>query len=311
MPSPTQPLGKIYTLKMAVNLIILWLKKETQTELDPEIVKGFVNLAILDVAEIISGAGSDDYGKTADISDIASSVVAAGVLATSYNNTTGVIANALPHTLTSADVGKRVVVIETTPTGAVLDTIITEILSITDANNFVVSAKGTANLPGVGNYVYYTIFSVHSSTSIDLSSYKLSNITKITSSTIGEVRKAGDKEFDNLYRFDEKQYGVFWFKHGQYLYLYVGTAVTNAGDLVLWYTSYPQRITGEDDLLDIRDTYAPLYIAKAKNYCLEHLEMAAPEALTNLIDQKTKEVRDNILREKGLIEKKNKKASEL
>ena len=69
--APTKPLGKIYTLKKARSIIARWLKKETQEELAPELVDDLINLSILDVAEILSGAGSDDYGKTANITDAA------------------------------------------------------------------------------------------------------------------------------------------------------------------------------------------------------------------------------------------------
>ena len=300
MPSPTQPLAKIYTLKMVVNTIILWLKKETQEELDEEIVKGFVNLAVLDVAEIISGAGSDDYGKTAIINDQSSSVTTNIIQNATYTDSTRTI-NKAAHGLTSADVGRRISIWSGTNISA-----IAEIEEIIDNNNFKIT-KALGN-----NYtVNYAVFSAHSSYMIDLSPYKIANITKITDSINKEVIKVGDREFDNLHRFDEKQNKVYWFKHGQYLYLYKGANVPSLGTLTLWYTSYPQRVTEDNDYLDIRDNYIPLVVAKAKNYALEHLGMTAPESLNNLIDQKTREIRENILREKGIIESKNRSGKEL
>ncbi|MEM3091546.1 MAG: hypothetical protein QXD05_00210 [Candidatus Pacearchaeota archaeon] len=299
MPSPTQPLAKIYTLKMVVNTIILWLKKENQQELDPEIVKGFVNLATLDVAEIISGAGSDDYGKTAIINDQASSVTTNIIQNANYTDAARNI-NKNNHGLTANDVGKRISVWMGTTIAA-----IGEIEEIIDNNNF----KITKAL-GQDGIINYAVFSAHSTFTVDLSPYKIANITKITDSINKEVIKAGDREFDNLHRFDEKQNKVYWFKHGQYLYLYKGSNVQNIGTLTLWYTSYPQRVMNDDDYLDIRDNYIPLVVAKAKNYALEHLGMTAPESLTSLIDAKTREIRENILREKGLIEQKNRKGIE-
>jgi hypothetical protein len=299
MAFTVKPLGKIYTLKMVVNTVILWLKKENQQELDADVVKGFANLATLDVAEIISGAGSDDYGKTANITDQAASATATIVQSATYTDATRNVLKAA-HGLVAADVGKRISIWIGTTRAA-----IAEIESITDVDNFIITkalgADGTAN---------YAVFSAHSGVNVDLSTYKLSNITKITDSISKEVIKAGDKEFDNLHRFDEKQNKIYWFKHGQYLYFYKGTEVADFGDLTLWYNSYPQRVTEETDYMDIRDNYIPLVIAKTKNHALEHLGLSAPESLTSLIDQKTREIRESILREKGIIEQKNQKGRE-
>ncbi len=299
MAYTVKPLGKIYTLKMVVNTVILWLRKENQQELDADVVKGFANLATLDVAEIISGAGSDDYGKTANISDQAASATTSIVQTATYTDLTRNV-NKTAHGLVAADIGKRIAIWISTTRAA-----IAEIESITDAANFIITkalgGDGTAN---------YAVFSAHSTANIDLSTYKISNITKLTDSISKEVIKSGDKEFDNLHRFDEKQNKIYWFKHGQYLYLYKGTTVAAYGDLTLWYNSYPQRTTEDDDFMDIRDNYIPLVIAKTKNHALEHLGLAAPESLTNLIDQKTREIRESILREKGIIEQKNQKGRE-
>jgi len=73
MAYTTNPLGKLYTLITVVNTIVLWLKKETQKELDPEFVKVLVNLSVMDVSEILSGAGSSDYSKDVDVTDQAGS----------------------------------------------------------------------------------------------------------------------------------------------------------------------------------------------------------------------------------------------
>ncbi len=299
MAFTVKPLGKIYTLKMVKNTVILWLKKENQQDLDPDVVAGFANLATLDVAEIISGAGSDDYGKTASITDQAASATATIVQSATYTDTTRNILKTA-HGLTAADIGKRIALWLSTTRAA-----IAEIESITDVDNFIITKALGA--PGTVNYA---VFSAHSTENIDLSVYKISNITKLTDSISKEVIKVGDKEFDNLARFDEKQNKIYWFKHGQYLYLYKGTNVAAYGDLTLWYNSYPQRVTEDTDFMDIRDNYIPLVIAKTKNMCLEHLGLAAPESLTNLIDQKTREIRESILREKGLIDQKNQKGKE-
>jgi hypothetical protein len=295
MPSgPTKPLGLIYTQKMAVNTIILWLKKENQTELDPTFVAGIINLSVIDVAEIISGAGSDDYGKTAVISDTSSNqsntIVSPAVYSPSANNI-----SAANHGLTAANVGQRIIFWESTAFAA-----IASIVNIIDSNNFIVSnGFGSSN-----QTISYAVFSSYATPNVDLSQYPLSNITKVVDSISNEVIKVGDREFDNLYRFDEKQNKLYWFKHGQTLFLYKGTNVPAFGTLTLFYNSYPQRTYNDNDFLDIRDMYVPLVIAKAKNSCLEHLGVEPPESLQTTIDSKTASIRDNILRERQAIEQK-------
>jgi DNA-binding protein len=295
MPSPTKPLALIYTMKMAVNTIILWLKKENQTELDPEFVKSIINLSTIDVAEIISGAGSDDYGKTVIISDAASSVSSLIVTGSSYTDATRTVTKTM-HGLSVADAGKRISLWNGTS-----NAVIAEIVQVTDSANFIISKAFGED---ISNTVSYAVFSANSSTNVDLSIYPISQITKIVDSISNEVIKVGDREFDNLYRFDEKQNKLYWFKHGQALFLYKGANVVNFGTLIMFYNSYPQRVMEDTDYLDIRDMYVPLVIAKAKNYCLEHLGIEPPESLQNLIDSKTASIRDNIMREKQIIEQK-------
>jgi hypothetical protein len=404
MPSsPLKPLALIYNLKMVVNTIILWLKKENQTELDPAFVASVVNLSILDVAEIISGAGGDDYGKTAVITDISSSVSNNMVKAVSYTDSSLTV-NSPSHSLTILDIGKRIalwsyvaanintyvitidgnngtydtatvklngtnlftghainalifnsltaafpqntghtigdnwtlttqiisgtthistpVYAGTDSTTPLITTSITgsdsslpmpedlaaiaAIAGIVDANNFTITIALGQNFT---NNLNYAIFSAFSASNIDLTQFPISHITKLTDSISMEVIKVGDREFDNLYRFDEKQNKIFWFKHGQTLFLYKGTAIPAFGELTLFFDSYPQRAYNDTDLLDIRDMYIPLVIAKAKNYCLEHLGIEPPEQLQNAIDAKTASIRDTILREKQIIDQKASKNS--
>jgi len=87
--------------------------------------------------------------------------------------------------------------------------------------------------------------------------------------------------------------------------LYQGTDVAAIGDLLMTFNSYPQKTEEDDDTLDIRDMYVPLVILKAKNFCVEHLGLTAPESLTNAIDQKSREIRENIIKEKEIANQKN------
>lgn len=289
MSYTVKPLGKLYTLIYVVNNIILWLRKETQKDLDPDFVKVLVNLSVLDVAEILSGAGSSDYSKDVNITDQAASFTTTIKQSATYTNSTRNVF-LTTHGLTASDIGKRIAIwIGTTRAG------IAEIESITDADNFVITkalgGDGTAN---------YAVLSFHSSPTVDLSTYNIAQVTKILDSVNGEVVEKPDKVFDNIYRFPTWQNKVFYNVRGQYLHLKQGTEVAAIGDLTMSYNSYPQKTEEDADQLDIRDMYLPLVTLKAKNYCIEHLGLVPPESLTNAIDQKSREVRENIQKEKEL-----------
>lgn len=290
-------LSKLYQLKDAVEIISLWLKKEIQRELDPEFVKLLINLATLDIAEIISSAGADDYSQDVDIAPDTSSIVTTFVTAT-YANTTKTITK-VGHGLTAGDIGKRIAVINSTTSLTKL--LIAQIVSITSPDAFTIS------LPyGTDGAVSYAVFpSYLYNVAVDLTQYNFAGITKVYSDINKEVLAVGDVEFDNLYRFPTKQNKCYYNVRGQKMYLIKGSSVANFGNLTITYNRNPNKVVNDNDYLDIRDNYVPLVILKAKNYCMEHLGLTAPETLTNVIDQKTRDIREGILREKEVANLKN------
>lgn len=296
MADTAKPLGRLFTLGEIVSDITLWLRKETQKELDPDFLKKLVNYAVIDVAEIISGAGSGDYSKDANISDEASSVSTTIVQDASYVDTTRTVTKSA-HGLTSAGIGKRIALWYSTVKAAIV-----EIESIPSINTFVLSKALGGDIESGLNY---SVFSAHSSPTVDLSQYNIAQVTKVFDSINKEVIEVGDKEFDNLYRFDTRKNKCYYNVRGQTLYLEKGSDVAAWGTISMSYNSYPQKTTEEDDQLDIRDMYVPLVILKAKNFAIEHLGEASPESLTNAIDQKSREVRENIQREKEIASQKN------
>lgn len=183
---PVKPLGKLFTLISVVNTILLWLKQDLQSELEPELVKSFVNLAIIDVSETPAVKESDDYGQI-------------------------------------------------------------------------------VKLPTQTSTVY------------DLYSYNLSGIAKIVSTTAGEVISLDSSEIENISRYPDKQNKIYWNKIGMNLSLYIGIGISNRGDLNMYYKTLPQLHTLDNELLDIRDNYISLIIARAKDYCKEHLGLAVPQ----------------------------------
>lgn len=294
--SPTNPLATIYTIDAIVKTIAQWLKQESQEELDLEFIKTLVNIAILNVSETISGAGGDDYYKSVVIANSSSSVSAIIVTGRSYTDATKTISSP-SHGFTSADIGKRIALWNGT-TKAMIATI----ASITDTNFFTIDQAFGADIAGT---VSYSVFSQFSDTSINLSSYPILDIIKITDSINKEVVFTSAKSFDNLSRFPEKQNKIYYTKLGQFLFFFIGTSISAVGTWTMWYNSYPQKVMNDGDYVDIRDSYVPLVIELSKQYCLQHLNINVPDTITQAIENKTASMRDNILKRQALTMQKS------
>ena len=266
------------------------------------------NLAVLNVAETISSAGGDDYGKTDTITSSSSNITSSVVTGTSYTDSTKTI-NKTAHGLTAASIGSRISILVNNTGTSLLTAAITEITGITDADNFTIAQAIGSDVPAGSTTlsITYAVFSPFSGPTVNLSDYPMINITKITDSVNKEIRYVSPTRFDNLSRYDEYEYGIWYTKHGQILYFYIGTQITSIGVWTLFYATYPQRVMIDDDLLDIRDPYIPLVTDLAKSYALEHLNKAVPDTLQTSISNKTNSVKDNIItRQQMLMQKENK-----
>lgn len=271
-------LSKIFTVGNVVNTVLLWLKQEMQHELEPNLVRNFANLAVIEEAEKVS-VHSDDYGKTADVTDAASNVSTTIITGANYVDSTRVVTKAT-HGLVTADVGKRIILQTATRVG------IAWIESITDDDNFVVTNAFGVDI--ADNSLSYIVLSHHSTSTIDLSSYKIMNIVKLYSSVHKEIPKLGDIEADNIERNDFKvENKVYWYKHGEFIFLVVPSGVS-IGSLKLFYNSYPEKKTLDTEYFDIRDNYIPQVIKRTKIYCLDHLGLTPPASLDQVIEAESK-----------------------
>ncbi len=292
-PSPVNPLAVIYTAGMVAGTIGQWLNKENMQQLDPEFIKSLMNLAILNVAETISGAGGDDYGRTALLSDSSSSVTSAIGTDAAWNESANTVTKTA-HGLTANNAGQLIALWSAAPSA-----MIAQIVSITDADNFVITPCNTSY---TGPYSY-AVFTALPGSPLNISGYPILNIIKIVDSINYECIEVGSKNFDNLYRFPEKQNKTYWYKNGQYLYFYIGANVASVGTRTMSYNSYPQRVMNDNDFLDIKDAYVPLVIDFTKSYCIEHLGGLASGDLTASIAAKVAAVRQNILLRQQLVAK--------
>jgi hypothetical protein len=290
-------LSKIFTVGHVVNTVLLWLREEMQDDLEPNLVKNFANMAVMEEAEKISVSNTSDYGKITSLTDAAVNVSTTLVTGTStYTNSTKTVFS-VGHGLVAADVGKRVILRTSTRLG------ISEISEIPTINTFVLNKAFGVDV-GAG-LLTYTVLSHHASSNIDISGLKIMNITKLYSSTHKEVKKLGDIEADNIERNDFKGFKVYWYQHGEYIILVVPAGQV-IGDLTLYYNSYPEEKTLDTEYFDIRDNYIPQVIKRTKQYCLEHLGMTPPEALTPVTEQMSEKNKNTVIERRSAIENENK-----
>jgi hypothetical protein len=248
--------------------------------LDTEL-NDFIHLAICDLAELLNAAKYPDYGVPVVINTVSPGGIVTGATYTSSTNNI----QQTSHGFTSADIGKLIAFQYSTTFQAVA-----KIVSITDANNFIVSN-------GFGSSTYtinYCTFTASQSITIDISSYRLDTITKVVDSINGLVVPADDNDIENYSTMDQKQYNVFWDRIGDTLYLYKGTHVASLGTLTLFYNRLPIKATLSTDYLDIRDKYMKLALDKAKILVYETLKQQPPENLTSTTNTSVAAIRQGI-----------------
>jgi hypothetical protein len=267
-------LSKDYTLKAMRGLVTLWQQKLSISELDPDLVDDFINLAVGDTFQESADQIMEDYGRKQDLSDAASAFAAATVIALAFTTADKKI-NKVAHGLTASDVGKRIMFGQVvTTTGVITYLTIANILSIIDADNFIVSHTPGVNLPqgGPAKDVFYAVLPLHSTAMLDTSGLHIYRVRKIVDSANGEVIEVKDaREFENLSRYPQKQNKIYYYVHGEVIQLFKGANVGSYGTLTLHYYGYPVIPATEDDYLDIKDFHMPVVIQKVQNYILAHL----------------------------------------
>lgn len=289
-------LAKIYTQKKARDILSLWVGEISQQTLEPSLLEDFLDLATLDVAEVLNGATIPDYGRTTILNDSTSSYLAAIVTEASYLHTTRTIGKVAHGYTTSVDVGKRIAFWNTTD-DPVTHMSIAQIESITDVDNFVVSPANLVSSISAPN-CDFGVFTAHQTSTLSIASLKFSHLAMIRDTNNGEWIEKKNKEFQNLANYTQFQENIYYYRHGESIFIYEGTSASTIGTITLEYFGFPTLPSVETDYLDIRDIYVPLVIAKTKNYVYEHLQRTPPEALSSIIAQKTQQIRDANLSEK-------------
>lgn len=268
-------LSKDYTLAIFRGIVILWQKELNISRLDPDLVDDFINLAVNDAFEEKADAIMYDYGRTQNLNDSGSAFSENTSIAGSFTHSTKNIEDT-GHGLTASDIGKRIIFGDAqTGSGGTKYVTIGTIVSITDADNFVVSHSPGVDIPWLGgptSVLFYAVLPAHSSLQLDLSALRIFRVRKLVDSVNGEVIPVFDaRDFENLANYPQKQNKVYYYEHGEIIQLYQGDNVGSLGTLTLHYYGYPAIPATEDDYLDIKDNHMPLVIQKTQNYILAHL----------------------------------------
>lgn len=283
------PQSKIYTLAQARGLIILWLQQLNLSTLDSDLVDDFIKLAVREVYQLNSDAIFKLYGETQVLSDAASAFSLAAVQTGTFNTATKTITRT-PHGLTNSSIGKRILFGKSiTGTGVVSYLTIATIISITDANNFVVSHTPGVSIPtgGPSNKLFYAVLPFTSQMYYDISTLNINQIRKMTDSINGEVIEVKDaRDFENLSKYPQKQNKVYYFNHGDRVEMFKGANVANLGTHTLYYYAMPADPAVETDFLDIPDDLMPQVVQKAQNFVISHLASTTSQQTSKSVEDK-------------------------
>lgn len=239
-----------------------------------------VNKNTLDIAEMLNGATAPDYGSVQVLGDAAINY-GADVSGGTFDTATKTITKTT-HGLTSADIGKRIVIHFTSP---VTVNAISTIVSITNANVFVINDAFSAYTT-----CSYTVLSAHTGTNLDVSSLKIDKIIKLSDSINKLVSSAPDLNFENL-SVDDYSESLFYNHFGETLFLFKGSDIPAWGTLTLSYYRLPVLVTAVTDYIDMKDKHIPLLIDKCKLELYELANILPPKELSQSVESKTNLIR--------------------
>lgn len=278
-------LSKNYTLAQLRGLLILWMQELNISSLDPDLVDDFINLAAMDTFADLKDTIYKEYGRSTNPVDSGAAYSATTLGGGTFVHSTKTIYRSTGHLLTSADIGKRVIlgrhVIDPNRTTHVT---ITNIVSITDSTHFVVLHSPGIDLPGLGDdlggdYIpgdttptfFYQVLPRHSELQLDLSALRIYEVRKLYDDVNGEYVEVVDaRDFENLHKYPQKQNKIYFYKNGEIIRLRKGDNVAAFGTIAMDYFGYPAVPAAETDYLDIPDQHIGLVIQKAQNYIISH-----------------------------------------
>lgn len=264
-------LSKNYTLQQLRGMLILWMQELNISSLDPDLVEDFINLATLDSFADLKDTIFELYGRSTNPVDSGAAFSATTIGNATFTHSTKTIYRSTGHGLLNSDIGKRVVFCEhlATPDRITYITI-ANVVSITDSTHFVVSHSPGLNLPVSANF-FYQVLPRHSELQIDLSSLRIYKIRKLYDDINGEYVEVKDaRDFENLYKYPQKQNKIYFYQNGEIVKLYKGTNIAAFGTIAMDYFGYPAFPALETDYIDFPDQHIGLIIQKAQDYIISH-----------------------------------------
>lgn len=287
-------LSKSYTFSYIESLLRVLVNELGKDKIQAKTVLKLVNLKTRSLAQLLNGAQDPFYQKTVDVTLAASKVTSTvrtgkGITAANYISD-------VSHGLTVADVGKRVVVVDTAGTKAGLFTIV----SIYDVNNFVVDPGFSTAIVGT---IDYAVLSQHDGTNVDLSSYSIANIVKLEDSVNGFITPAGYNEISMIASLDDNSESVFYNHSGEVLILKKGSDVSTWGTLSLTFNRNPDEVTTGSDYIDMKDEYVPLLVDMVKLDMYQLANADAPPALSTGVENKVQSIMNSVASRQAELEK--------
>lgn len=278
------PLSKLVTLAQLRSDIREIAKEIGEDKVGNPAVDRIIKYNILDLHEMLNGATQPDYGETAILSDAAANYSTTIVSAPSgYLESTKTITKT-SHGLTNADIGKRIVLVDTDTN---LRYGVSQIAGITSVNAFTILHSMGGNIPVLG----YAVLTPHSSSYLDLSSLKYDKLIKLVDSINGLVPLKKAFEFENAINLVHNVTECFAYHEGEKIYLVKGSSVSSWGTLTLHYYRLPQMPSADTDYIDVKDKHMKLLLDKCvlDVFSLAHID--APAQMQTNVDAKTQAIR--------------------
>lgn len=294
-------LSKYWNIKKIKDYLRVFINELAPDKIQELALDEIIFLNLTDLVEMLNGASAPDYGIVTNVNPVnARSAYSLDIKTATFNSQTGVITRN-NHGLTSSSIGRHILIWGTDRFNSARQIYFnSEIVSIINNNQFQISPSTTDI---TDDTISYLVFGKYPDIYVDLSTlaFGVDKVIKLVDSTNGLCIPVGDFEFQGLPNNTLKQNNVFYNHFGDRLLLYKGSNVATLGSLTLYYYRQPIRWANDNELIDLKDKYVNLLVAKCKNSIYEFLKLAPPEGLSQYIEQKTQAIRQITLEEQQLV----------
>jgi len=271
-------LSTIFTVKKIIDTIRVIIDEIMPGKIQNETIINYINLAIIDICDLLNSIQAPDYGMTATLST--PTYASTGYITTPLIFTPAVIKGSAIAT-TALTVGERYRIV----------TLGSQDFTIIGAEYSEIGIEFIATATGTTGTVEKVVSGID-------------KIIQIYDSINGLLVESKDAEYFNLPNIPQKQKNMFWNWFGQKIRIYKGTGLTRSGSISVDYYRLPVLCTLESDPIDLSDKYITLLLSKVKALVYEQLKVQAPEQLTAQIDSKIQQVKNSELEETASIKAK-------